>query len=544
MATEAEPLSVQLSPSEADAARSKTEHRRLLVVLGALMLGMFLSALDQTIVATALPTIAGDLHGLNHLSWVVTAYLLTSTITTPLWGKLGDLYGRKLFFQAAIVIFLGGSMLSGLSQNMLELIAFRALQGVGAGGLMVGAQAVMGDLVSPRERGRYMGMFGAVFGVASILGPLLGGFFTESLSWRWVFYVNIPLGVVALLVVASVLHLPKHKTQHRIDYGGTALLGAAVTGIILLTTWGGTTYPWSSFPVWGLGLLSVALIVAFVLLERRVAEPLMPPALFRLKAFNVSSIVGFLVGLVMFGATIYLPLYLQTVHGASPTSSGLQMLPVVTGMLIAFNISGQVTSKRGRYKVFPIVGCAIAAVGLFLLSTMQVNTSLAVSSVYMFLVGFGIGFVMQIIVVIVMNVAPQEHLGTATSSATFFRSIGGSFGVAIFGAIFNNRLFTELPKYLPAPVLQAMRKASGNSIASNPKQLAALPAPIHHGFVEAFGHSLTFMFLVGVPFAVVAFLLTWLIPEAPLRDTAFISVGLEEMAEPPPVPDKPAPQPA
>jgi len=300
--------------------RSKAERRRLLIVLGALMMGTFLAALDQTIVSTALPTIAGDLHGLNKLSWVVTAYLLTSTVTMPLWGKLGDLYGRKLFFQSAIVIFLIGSILSGFSHNMLELIVFRAVQGVGGGGLMVGAQAVIGDLISPRERGRYMGLFGAIFGVSSIAGPLLGGLFTERLSWRWVFYVNIPLGIAALIAIASVLHLPRHRTEHKIDYPGTALLGGGVTGIILLTTWGGTTYPWGSAQIWGLGLLSVALIVAFVFHERRAPEPLMPPSLFTMKVFNLASLVGFIIGLVMFGAMIYLPLYLQTAHGASPTS--------------------------------------------------------------------------------------------------------------------------------------------------------------------------------------------------------------------------------
>jgi EmrB/QacA subfamily drug resistance transporter len=525
---------------------TKAEKRRLLIVLGALMMGMFLAALDQTIVSTALPTIAGDLHGLNHLSWVVTAYLLASTITMPLWGKLGDLYGRKMFFQSGIVIFLVGSMLSGLSHSMLELISFRAVQGVGAGGLMVGSQAVMGDLISPRERGRYMGMFGAVFGVSSIAGPLLGGLFTEHLSWRWVFYVNIPLGIVALFVVASVLQLPKHRTKHKVDYLGTALLGAGVTAVILLTTWGGTTYPWNSAPIWSLGAVTVAVITAFVYLERRVPEPLMPPSLFRSKVFNLASAVGFLVGLVMFGAMIYLPLYLQTVHGASPTSSGLQLLPIIGGMLIAFNISGQLTSRWGRYKVFPIMGCALTTVGLTLLSTLQVNTPLLVSSCYMFVIGLGIGFVMQIIVVIVMNAAPQEYLGTATSSATFFRSIGGAFGVAIFGAIFNSRLFVELPKYLPATALKAMKAVSGNSIASNPAQIDALPAPIHHGFVEAFGHSLTFMFLVGVPFAIVAFVLCWLIPEVPLRDRAFVSVGLEGegLTAAAPIPDEAAAYPA
>jgi len=540
MATDTEALTFAESPEllGAPPARSAAERRRLYIVLGALMMGMFLSALDQTIVSTALPTIAGDLHGLNHLAWVVTAYILATTITTPLWGKLGDLYGRKLFFQSSIVIFLAGSMLSGLAHDMLQLIAFRAVQGIGAGGLMVGAQAVMGELVSPRERGRYMGLFGGVFGVASVIGPLLGGLFTEHLSWRWVFYINIPLGIVALLVVASVLHLPRHRTHHKIDYLGTVLLGTAVTCLILLTTWGGTTYPWNSAPIWTLGAVTLGLVGCFIALERRVSEPLMPPILFRGRAFNLASIVGFLIGMVMFGAMIYLPLYLQTVHGATPTSSGLQLLPMVGGMLISMNLSGQLTSRRGKYKMFPIIGCGIEAVGLLLLATMQVNTPLIVSALYMFLIGLGLGFVMQMLVVVVMNVTPQEHLGTATSSATFFRTIGASFGVAVFGAIFNNRLFHELPKYLPASVLRAMHNVSGNTIASNPKQLAALPAPIHHGFVEAFSHSLTFMFLVGAPLAAIGFILCWFIPEAPLRESAYMSVGIEEgLADIPPVPD-------
>jgi EmrB/QacA subfamily drug resistance transporter len=529
MATDTERLSTDTTPLESAGAEASrlADRRKLLIVIGALMMGMFLAALDQTIVSTALPTIAGDLHGLNHLSWVVTSYLLASTISIPLWGKLGDLYGRKGFFQAAVVIFLAGSMLSGLAHNMVELISSRALQGIGAGGLMVGAQACMGDLVSPRERGRYVGMFGAMFGVASVLGPLLGGVFTERLSWRWIFYINLPLGIVTLFVITSVLHLPRQRKQHKIDYLGTMLLGAAVTGVILLTTWGGTTYPWHSTPIIALGIASVALIVSFMYLETKVPEPLIPPSLFKMKVFNLSSAVGFMVGLVMFGALIYLPLYLQTAHGASPTSSGLQLLPVVVGMLITSNLGGQLTSRRGKYKMFPIMGCALMAMGLFGLSTMQVTTPLLVSSCYMLLVGLGVGFVMQILVVIVMNAAPQEDLGAATSSATFFRSIGGVFGVAVLGAIFNSRLLNELPKYLPAAALKAVHAASGN-IASNPAQLAALPAPIHHGFVEAFGHSLTFVFLIGVPFAVVAFVLSWFIPEIPLRDKAFVSVRYEE----------------
>jgi EmrB/QacA subfamily drug resistance transporter len=505
------------------------EHRRVLIILGALMLGMTLAALDQTIVSTALPTIAGDLHGLNHLSWVVTSYLLASTISTPLWGKLGDLYGRKGFFQAAIVIFVVGSALSGLAHNMSELIGSRAMQGIGAGGLMVGAQAVMGDVISPRQRGRYMGYFGAVFGVTSVLGPLLGGFFTQHLTWRWVFYINLPLGVVALFTVATVLHLPRKRTHHTIDYLGTVLLGAGVTGIILLTTWGGSTYPWASKQIVGLGAISLALIVAFLFVESKSSEPIIPLSLFRLQVFNVASAMGFIVGFIMFGSIIYIPLYLQTVHGASPTSSGLQLLPLVAGMLCTFILSGRLVSKRGKYKIFPIIGTAVLTVGLFLLAQLTPSTSLRVSSVYMFVVGIGIGFVMQILVVAVQNAVPQSQLGVATSSATFFRMIGGSFGVALFGAIFNARLFSDLPKYLPAAVVRAMH-LSGHNIASNPAQLAKLPPAIHHGFVEAFSHSLQVVFLVGVPFTAVAFGLAWLLKEVPLRDRAHMSIDGEGVA--------------
>ncbi len=518
------------SPTEAtDAEVSTAEHRRILVILAALMLGMILAALDQTIVATALPTIAGDLHGLNHLSWVVTAYLLTLTTSTPLWGKLGDLYGRKKLFQTAIVIFLAGSALSGLSQSMAELIAFRAIQGVGAGGLIVGAQAIMGDVISPRQRGRYMGYFGIVFAIPSVVGPLLGGVFTQDLSWRWVFYINIPIGIVALSVIAKVLHIPVRRTEHAIDYLGTSLLGAAVTAIILLTTWGGTTYPWVSAPVVGLGAGAAALIAAFCLVERRAAEPLLPLELFRIRVFSVSSAVGFLVGFVMFGAIIYIPLYLQTVHGATPTSSGLQLLPLVFGMLATFITSGRLVTRWGRYKIFPVLGTAIMTIGLYLLSVMTPTTSLLVSSVYMFVVGLGVGLVMQVLVVAVQNAVPYRHLGTATSAATFFRSIGGSFGVALFGSIFSSRLFAELPKYLPASVL---RQRSGHNISANPAQIDSLPPAIHHGYVQAFSHSLETVFFIGVPFALAAFALTWLLKEVPLREQAFVTK--EDMAPPAP----------
>jgi EmrB/QacA subfamily drug resistance transporter len=506
------------------AEQSRAEHRRILVILGALMLGMTLASLDQTIVATALPTIAGDLHGLNHLYWVVTAYLLTLTIFTPLWGKLGDLYGRKRLFQLAIVIFLVGSALSGLSHSMAELIAFRAVQGVGAGGLMVGAQAIMGDVVSPRQRGRYMGYFGAVFGVTSVAGPLLGGLFTEHLSWRWVFYINLPIGIVALFVIAAVLHIPVKRTEHNIDYAGIALLGSAVTSIILFTTWGGTTFPWASGQILGLEVAAGVLIVAFYLVERRAVEPLIPLGLFRIGVFSVASTVGLLVGLILFGAIIYIPLYLQTVFGASPVRSGLELVPLMIGMLITFIPSGRLVTRWGRYKVFPIFGTAIMSIGLYLLSLITAATSLSVVSLDMVVVGLGVGLVMQVLVVAVQNAVSYDQLGTATSSATFFRTIGGAFGVALFGTIFSHRLFVELPRYLPA---SALRHISGSSISSNPAQINALPAPIRAGYVQAFSHSLSVVFLVGVPFAVAAFLLTLFLKEVPLREKAFVSTDPE-----------------
>jgi EmrB/QacA subfamily drug resistance transporter len=510
---------------------SKAEHKRILVILGALMLGMLLAALDQTIVATALPTIAGDLHGLNHLSWVVTAYILTATISTPLWGKLGDLYGRKKLFQAAIIIFLIGSALSGLSRDMAELIGFRALQGIGAGGLMVGAQAIIGDIVSPRQRGKYMGYFGAVFGLSSVIGPLAGGFITQHLSWRWVFYINLPIGIIALAVIAVVLQLPRQRKHHSIDFLGTALLGAGVTAIILLTTWGGTTYAWGSAPILLLAAAGLVLVTAFCWVEVRAAEPVIPLALFRVSVFSVSNAVGFIVGFVMFGAIIYIPLYLQTVHAATPTSSGLQLLPLVGGMLVTFTISGRLVSKWGRYKIFPVIGTGVMALGLFLFSLLTPTTPLAISSVYMVILGLGIGCVMQVLVVAVQNAVPQSQLGTATSTSTFFRSIGGSFGVAVFGAIFNNRLAANLPKYLPPAALHAVH---GSNISASPAQLDALPAAIHHGYVLAFNDSLHVVFLIGAPVALLAFALTWLLKELPLRDRAYLAAGDEAPAGAPP----------
>ena len=386
------------------------------MILGALMMGMALAALDQTIVATALPTIAGDLHGLNHLSWVVTAYLLTTCISTPLWGKLGDLYGRKALFQLAIVIFLVGSVLSGLSQSMAELIAFRAIQGIGAGGLMVGAQAIMGDVVSARQRGKYMGYFGVVFGVTNVAGPLLGGFFTEHLSWRWIFYINVPLGIVALFVVAAVLHLPVKRVPHKIDWAGTAFLSVGVTCIILLTTWAGSEYAWGSSVIIGTGLVALVSLGIFCFIETRASEPIIPLWLFKNRTFTATSGVGFIIGFAMFGAIIYLPLYLQVVHGASPTLSGLELLPMIGGMLLTFISSGRIVTRTGRYKVFPIVGTAVLSLGLLSLTQLGPHTAYGEVAVFMFITGLGIGLVMQVLVVAVQNAVPYSALGVATAN--------------------------------------------------------------------------------------------------------------------------------
>jgi EmrB/QacA subfamily drug resistance transporter len=488
-------------------------HRAILVIIGALMLGMLLAALDQTIVSTALPTIVGDLKGGSHIAWVITAYLLATTVSTPLWGKLGDQYGRKVFFQAAIVIFLVGSVLSGVSHSMVELIAFRAVQGLGSGGLMVGAQAIVGDIVSPRERGRYVGLFGAVFGVSSIVGPLLGGVFVDDLSWRWIFYINVPIGIVALIVVAMQVPGRLGRVHHVIDYAGTAVLALAATAFILLTSLGGTTYAWGSAPIWILGIGGVILVGVFVLVERRAKEPVLPLHLFRQRAFSVTSLVGFIVGFAMFGAITYLPAFFQVVKGISPTLSGVQLLPLMAGLLVVSIGSGQLISRTGKYRVFPIAGAALVTLGLYLLSLMGVGTPAVLDSLYMVVLGMGIGGVMQVLVIIVQNSVPHSELGVATSGATFFRSIGGSFGTAIFGAIFSNVLIGNLASHLHGVALPTGFSAAD----ATPALLAHLPAAIHQGFVAGYAESIQTVFLVAVPIAALAFLATWLIPQVELK---------------------------
>ena len=492
------------------------ERRRVLVIIGALLLGMLLAALDQTIVATALPTIAGDLHGLSHLSWVVTAYLLASTVSTPLWGKLGDMYGRKRFFQAAIVIFLIGSALSGFANSMIELIAFRAVQGLGGGGLIVGAQTIVGDVVAPRERGRYQGFFGATFGVASVLGPLIGGFFVDNLSWRWVFYINLPIGAVALVVTAAVLPSQLSTARHVIDYAGTALIGAAATCLVLLTSLGGTTYAWGSFPIILLGVLAVVCVAGFVAVERRAAEPVMPLHLFANRVFSSTSVIGFAVGFAMFGALAYLPQYMQVVRGVSPTLSGLRLLPMMLGLLLTSIGTGQLVSRWGRYKIFPMVGTAVMTVALFLLSTMGTETSFWLVSLYLFVLGVGIGASMQVLVIAVQNAVDYSDLGAATSGATFFRSIGGSFGTAVFGAIFSNVLVGDLTRALHGVSLPSGISASSGA---SPAVLHHLPAAIRSGYITGYSEALHSVFLFAVPVGALAFGLTFLLKELPLRET-------------------------
>ncbi|WP_420033472.1 DHA2 family efflux MFS transporter permease subunit [Streptomyces sp. cg28] len=510
-----------------DSAKSSS----VLISIGALLLGMLLAALDQTIVATALPTIVSDLGGLEHLSWVVTAYLLASTAATPLWGKLGDLYGRKKLFQIAIVIFLVGSALCGMAQNMAELIGFRALQGLGGGGLMVLSMAIVGDIVPPRERGKYQGLFGAVFGATSVLGPLLGGLFTEHLSWRWVFYVNLPLGVVALIVIAAALHIPVRSQKHRIDYLGTLLIASVATCLVLVASLGGTTWAWGSAQIIGLAVLGVLLAVAFVFTEFRAAEPVLPMKLFRVRTFTLCAVISFVIGFAMFGAMTYLPTFLQVVHGVSPTMSGVHMLPMVAGVLIASTGSGQIVSRTGRWKVFPIAGTAITALGLLLLHNLTETSSAWEMSGYFFVFGFGLGLVMQVLVLIVQNAVPYEDLGVATSGATFFRSIGASFGVAIFGTIFANRLTDRLSSALAGQQLPP--GVSPDSLGADPRGIAGLPAALQPAVLHAYATSITDVFLYAVPIVLVAFALAWFLREDPLRGSVTAPDATQTLASNP-----------
>ena len=488
--------------------------RELYWVFSALMLGMLLAALDNTIVSTALPTITGDLHGSSHLSWVVVAYLLSSTVSTPLWGKLGDLHGRKIYFLWAIIIFLVGSMACGLATSMIQLILFRALQGLGGGGLMIGAQAVIADVVPPRERGRYSGLFGAVFGAATVLGPLLGGFIVEYASWRWIFFVNLPFGIIALIVTAVALPSSATRIKHVIDYAGIVTLTLGSTALILFTSLGGSSWSWGSTPSISLLVAGLVLTVVFLFIENRSVEPVLSLRLFKNRVFSSVSAIGFVVGFAMFGALTFLPLYFQDVHGASPTSSGLRLLPMMVGLFGASIAAGQFVAKGGTYRKYPIAGCGVMTIGLGLLGTIGVTTSATATAIYMFILGVGLGLVMQILVVAVQNAVEPSEIGVATAGATFFRSIGGSFGTAIFGAFFTNEFPVKLHAGFAAlhytGTLPAFSKLT-------PAALRALPPAVLNVIVHALSKSISDVYLWAIPVGVLAFVLSLTLPEVKLR---------------------------
>jgi EmrB/QacA subfamily drug resistance transporter len=503
-------------PGDPGDVPSYLSHRQILIVLAGVMAGMLLFALDQGIVGTALPRIVSELGGLDKLSWVVTAYLLTSTATTPLWGKISDLYGRRLIFQVAIIIFLVGSALSGLSQNMGQLILFRAVQGIGGGGLFAIALSIIGDVIPPRERGRYQGYFGAVFGVSSVAGPLLGGWLTDGPGWRWIFYINIPVGLAALVVTSAALKMPVVRRQHSIDYLGAAAIVGAVTCLLLYLDWRGNAYGWTEAGSLLLLAGAFGLAGAFVLIERRAREPIIPLRLFRNRVFSVGNAFAFLAGIAMFGTIIFLPVYLQAVKGFSPTESGLALLPAIIGIFSTSITSGQLISRTGRYKIFPVIGAVVMTVAMVLLSQLDVDTPFWQVALYEYLFGAGLGFTMQTIVTAVQNSVDRRDMGAATSSTTFFRQMGGSVGAAVFGAVLSSRLAHYLAEQLAKAGIQP--GAGGPPVEANDVQgIQHLAEPVKSIVLAAFTNALDDVFLVGVPFLVLAFLIALALKEVPLR---------------------------
>ncbi|GAA2377768.1 hypothetical protein GCM10010170_083200 [Dactylosporangium salmoneum] len=486
-------------------ARPALAHKQILLLMGGLMTGMLLAALDQTIVGTALPTIVGDLGGMDHYSWVVTAYLLASTASTPLYGKISDLLGRRPVLLFAIATFLAGSLLAGLSQNMTELIATRALQGIGAGGLMTLAFTIVSDVVAPRERARYQGLFGAVFGISSVAGPLVGGYFAEN-DWRWIFYINVPLAIFAMFVCARVLRLVPHtRREHRIDYLGATLMVAGCSALLLALSWGGNEYAWGSAAILGLFAAFAVLTVAFVIVEGRAEEPILPLRLFKRATFSLSNVATFILGFAMFGSIIYVPLYLQIVKGATPTRSGLLMLPMMGGVIITSIVAGRVISKLGRYKWFPVAGTVVMGTGLLLFTSLKVQTPLWQAFIYMTVIGVGLGLAMQPLILAVQNSLELRDMGAGTSAATFFRSLGGSVGVAALGAVMNNQLASQ------------MHGAGGNVSINAPSQVRALP-PAQLQMVEhIFVNALHPVFLSAAVVALVGTLITLALPNKALQ---------------------------
>ncbi|MER7461395.1 MDR family MFS transporter [Streptomyces sp. NPDC097981] len=512
------------APDEAAVAAAAPivlDRRRRNVVFGTIMLGVLLAALDQTIVGTALPTIVADLGGGDHMSWVVTSYLLAETVATVLVGKFGDLFGRKLVFQVSAIVFITGSFLCGLASNMSLLILWRGVQGVGAGGLMVTSMALIADVVPLRERGKYQGAIGAVFGVATVIGPLLGGLFTDHLTWRWAFYVNVPIAILVVVAAARTIPSVRAAGGTRIDYLGIALVAVGSSALILATSWGGNEYAWGSATITGLFVVGVLALALFCVVETRAAQPMLPMRLFRNQVFTVCSVLSFVVGFAMLGAMTFLPTYLQFVDGDSATVSGVRTLPLVIGLLIASVFSGNVTSKTGRYRIFPILGCLVMGIGLYLLSRMGPGTGAWLESLYMFVLGAGIGLCMQVLTIAVQNTVDYADLGTATSGVTFFRTLGSSFGTAVFGTIYANALGPALEK----AVAEAARATGADpaqlaEAARSPKGVHGLDPAAAGPIVEAYAQALHTVFLWTVPVAGIGFVVALFLKQVRLRDTA------------------------
>ena len=499
--------------AEGAPAEDRITGSRLRWIMGSLMLTMFLAAIDQTIVSVALPRITSELNGLSSLSWVVTAYLLASTASTPIWGKISDLYGRKIMLQIAIVMFLAASFLAGASQSMEWLIISRGLQGLGGGGIMVLAMASIADVIPPRERGRYTGLFTSVFAFSSVAGPLLGGFFVESLNWRWIFYINLPFGILAFFVIAAVFNVPTERIPHKIDYFGAALMVSGVSILLLVAEWGGSRYDWSSSTILLMIAASIVLLSTFVWHELRAPEPLVPMSLFRNPIFAVSSSIGFIVGLAMFGAIIFMPVFMQIVQQATPTEAGLRMIPMMAGMAGASITVGRLTSRLGRYKMFPIFGTASAATGMLILSRIAVDTPYWYLAIGLFVLGLGMGSTMQVLMLSVQNSVHVKDVGVATSGSTFFRSIGGTFGTAVFGAIMAGQLTKNVEAALPADTAHSIDVSSITNAVST---ISALPAALHEIVLTAYAGALGHVFLVAFPLMLIGFTLTWFLKEVRL----------------------------